>query len=288
MQIGVITAFAWERYGPTWVELLRSIDAEVVLAEPDEVIREASALDPDEGLVQWLARASLRALDGVDAVLTPRLLPEGVEGVGSAQDPWLADLPTMLARTESAAPLLLDVPIETGPAFESRAIALLTRVQRDAGRVRRAWDRHRVAAVRPWHPPRPPAARADLRHVAFAASPWWCHARVAEALTRPGEQLIGQHQVEPEALRAEGRRWRAELVDADAETLGAVRRFGRRGDVEGVRLVFDPGSASQAWLARRARELVGERVESVSLREVLEGEALVRALLPSAGSDARR
>lgn len=287
MQIGVVTAFAWERFGPTWVELLRSIEAEVVLSDPDQVLAQAGGLDPSEGLVPWLARASLRSLAGVDAVLVPQLMPEGVGGPGSAQDPWVADLPTMLARVESAAPTVLSVPLETGPAVASQAIALLTRVQRDAGRVRRAWDRHRVAALRPWRPAAAPATPATLRRVALASSPWWCHERLARALTRPGEALVGQHREDPDGLRAEGRRWRADLVDPDAETLGAVRRFARRGDVAGVRLALDAGGAAQAWLARRAAELAADRVEPVSLLDQLGPEGAVRALVP-AGSDPRR
>lgn len=285
MQIGVITAFAWERYGPLWVGLLRDVDAEVVVPAPDVVLRHAAALDPTEGLVPWLARASLRALSGVDAVLVPQLLPDDVEGHGSAQDPWLADLPALLPRVESAAPLLLRVPLETGPQVEAAAMAVLTRVQRDAGRVRRAWDRHRVAALRPWQP-RPAAAhRSDQVQVALAGSPWWVHERIARVVARPGEQLVGQHRVAPAALREEGLRWRADLVDADAETLGAVRRFARRGDISGVRLLLDTGSSAQAWLARRARELAGDRLETVSLLDTVGAERLLRAVV-DVGSDA--
>jgi len=280
MRVGCITAFAWERYGERWADLLRAVDAEVVLPSRAAVLAEAERLDPGDGVVAWLARASLRALSGVDLVIVPALLPNTASGPGSAQDPWVVDLVTMLADAEPGAPQLIAVPAATGPAVEAAVIPVLTRVQRDAGRVRRAWDRYRVAALRPWRPNAAAGTARDARHVALAASPWWCGTGLAAALTRPGEVMVGQHQVDPEALRAEGWRWRGDINDADAETLGAVRRYARRGDVAGVRLVIDRASASQAWLQRRAGEIAGERLETVMLDEALAPEALIDALLP--------
>ena len=281
VRVGFITPFVWERYGPLWVDLVRALGADVATPRADAVLAASERLPRDEGLLPLLARASLRALPDVDLVLVPRFLPEGSEGPGAGQDPWVVDLPAMLARAEPGGATVVGIPAQTGPAVEGLVIPLLTRVLRDAGRVRRAWDQHRVTALRPWRPRPAPRVPAGARHVALAGAPWWCSERFAAALARPGEHLGGQHQVDPADLRAEARRWRADLVDVDAEALGAVRRFARRADVAAVRLLVDPASSSDAWLARRAAELAGERLDVAPLTDLLDLERVVRAALPA-------
>lgn len=282
VRVGFITPFVWERYGPLWVDLIRTLGADVVMPEAEAVLAASERLSRDDGLLPLLARASLRALPDVDLVLAPRFVAEGTEGPGAGQDPWVVDLPAMLARAETGGAPVVGVPAQTGPAVETLVIPLLTRVVRDAGRVRRAWDQHRATALRPWRPGPARRVPAGARHVALAGAPWWCSERLAAALARPGEYLGGQHQVDPADLRSEAWRWRADLVDVDAEALGAVRRFARRADVAVVRLLLDPASSSDAWLARRAAQLAGERLELAPLTELLDVEGLVRAALPVA------
>ncbi len=280
MRVGFLSTISWDRYGPFWQQLLSSVGVDVVLPEADAVVEAGETLDPSDGLLGWLARATLRSLDQVDLVVVPRILPEGVGGPGSSQDPWVADLAGVLARAEPAAPGLVTVPVETGLEVEHDVIPLLLRLQPDAGKVRRAWAQHRSDALRPWRPTgaTPPAAAG--RRVALAGAPWWCQPRLVPALTRPGEVLVGQHQLDPADLRAEGRRWRTDLNDVDAEVLGAVRRFARRADVEAVRLVVDGAGMADGWWARRARALAADRIEVTTLASVMDPEALVRALVP--------
>ncbi len=280
VRVGLVTPFSFERYGALWTDLLRALGAEVMLPGAEAVLGAAERLEPDQGLLPLLARATLRALPDVDLVLAPQLLLERSEGPGAGQDPWVVDLPTMLARAEPGAPPIVGVPAQTGPAVEPMAMALLTRIQRDAGRVRRAWEQHRVSALRPPRPKAVPATRAGVRRVALAGAPWWCAPGIAAALERPGEHLGGQPFVDPAELRSEGWRWRSDLVDSDAEALGAVRRFARRAEVDAVRLVLDPSSSAEGWLARRAAELAGSRLELLPLSEALDLEALLRATLP--------
>ena len=280
MRVGFLTTISWDRYGPFWHQLLSSVGVDVVLPEADAVVEAGASLDPADGLLGWLARATLRSLDEADLVVVPRFLPEGVGGPGSSQDPWVADLAAVLARAEPAAPGLVTVPAETGLEVEHDVIPLLTRVQPDAGKVRRAWAQHRSDGLRPWRPASAAAPPTGGRRVALAGAPWWCQPRLAAALTGPGEVLLGQHQLDPADLRAEGRRWRADLNDVDAEVLGAVRRFSRRADVDAVRLVVDGAGMADGWLARRARALADDRVEVTTLDSVMDREALVRALVP--------
>lgn len=280
MRVGFLTPIMWDRYGPLWQRLVAAIGAEPVLPEPDAVLRAAEAVAPDDGWLPWLARATLRSLDEVDAVVVPRLLPSGIEGGGSAQDPWVADLPALLARAEPGAATLIAVPAETGPEVEGAVIPVLTRLQPDAGRVRRAWAQHRSDALRPWRPAPAAPHAAEGRRIALVGAPWWCVDALARRLAGPGETLVGQHESDPAELRAEGRRWKAELNDVDAEVLGGVRRFARRSDVAAVRLIADDAAMADAWWTRRARALVGERVEVASLADAVDPEALVRLLVP--------
>ena len=280
MRVGFVNTVLWERYGPFWFELLRAAGAEVVLPSADDVVAAAADVTADEGWLPLLARASLRALPDVDLVLVPRLLPEEHQGPGSAQDPWVMDLAAMLARSEPGRAAFQAVPAEMGAGVEAVAIPLLTRLVGEVGRVRRVWGQFRVAAQQPWRPRTRTAPGSGGRYVAVAGAPWWCAPKLVAAVARPGERVGGQHEVAPSELRAEARRWRADLVDPDAEALGAVRRFARRGDVEAVRLLVDPARAADAWLARRARELAGARVEQVALDEVIALADLVRVLVP--------
>ena len=280
MRVGFLTPILWHRYGPLWQRLVAAVGAEPVLPEPEAVLRAAEALPPTEGRLPWLARATLRALEDVDAVLVPRLLASGVEGGGSAQDPWIADLPALLDRAEPGAATLIAVPVETGPAVEGAVIPVLTRLQPDGGRVRRAWAQHRSEALRPWRPAPASPVRAEGRRIALVGAPWWCVDALARHCTGPGETLVGQHVSDPAELRAEGRRWRSELNDVDAEVLGGVRRFARRSDVSALRLIVDDAAMADAWWSRRARGMAAERVEVTSLAQAVDAETLVRLLVP--------
>lgn len=284
VRVGFVTTVLWERYGPFWVDLLRAAGAEVVLPSADDVAAAAATVPADEGWMPLLARASLRALPDVDLVLVPRLAPEDEQGPGSAQDPWVMDVGAMLARSEPGRAAIRSVPAETGPGVEAVAIPLLTRVVGEVGRVRRVWEQFRVAAQRPWRPRTGAALGASAPVVAFAGAPWWCTSALVAALARPGERVGGQHEVAPSELRAEARRWRTDLLDPDAEALGAVRRFARRGEVDVVRLLVDPARAADAWVARRAHELAGARVEPVALDQVVTLADVIRALVPGSSA----
>ena len=280
MRVGFLTPILWDRYGPFWQRLVAAVGAEPVLPEPEAVLSAAETITPADGRLPWLARATLRALADVDAVVVPRLLPSGVQGGGSAQDPWVADLPALLERAEPGAATLIAVPAETGPEVEGAVIPVLTRLQPDAGRVRRAWAQHRSEALRPWRPAPVAPARADGRRIALVGAPWWCVDALARHLTAPGETLVGQHASDPAELRAEGRRWNRVLNDVDAEVLGGVRRFARRSDVAAVRMITDDAAMADAWWSRRARGLAAERVELTTLADAVDPEALVRLLVP--------
>ena len=108
---------------------------------------------------------------------------------------------------------------------------------------------------------------------------------MAELASHPGEHVTAASVHDPEALRAEGRRWEQGLVDSDAEALGALRRSARAASVDALRWIVDDDAPADLWLTRRARERAGERLEVVALRD-LGAEPVVRALLAPGADDA--
>jgi hypothetical protein len=286
VRVGFVTPLLWPRFGPPWVAVLRDLGADVVLPAP-EAVAEALA-DPRAaalpGLLPRLATAAALACGEVDLLLAPELMPPRDGGPGSAQDPWTAELPAMLSRTLAGAAPVLGLPSERGAHVAGRAMAILTRVHRDAGPVRRAWERHKRDLETPWRPAAGGGTRAvggSGRSVALVASPWWLAPASLALLTGDDERITGQHELEPAEARAEGWRVRAEFAESDAETIGAARRFARQGGVDVVRLVVDPEAPSTPWLERRVREVAARALEVVPLDAVADAATWARALTPA-------
>ncbi len=159
-------------------------------------------------------------------------------------------------------------------------MTFLRRLTSDVGVVRRAWSQHRASA----QPPRrgtaaPMAAPPGTPTVALVGQPWWITPEVAALATRPGERVSAPFDLDPAALREEGRRVDAALVDSDAEALGAIRLYARSAAIARLRLVVDGAADSDAWLTRRAQALVPRRLEVVDVRDLGDPEQLLLALL---------
>ena len=267
MRIGFVTRLLWDRYGRFWLRLLEAAGAEVSLPDPERVsaLSADRRLDAVSGRAFREATAQALALSGVDRLVVPELNP-GYEGSrGSAQDPFVADFPGALAQVVPGLPPLVGVPADlAAPDLESRAVGLLTAVAPSPGTVRRVWQTHRADAK----PPRPaglPGAGGESRTLALVGQPWHLSEALRVRLERGGERLLSAHQLAPAELRAEG--WRAdpELAPTDAEALGAVRRFARRGDVAALRMPVDEDAGADAWLARKARAWSRREIEIVPL-----------------------
>jgi hypothetical protein len=267
MRIGFVTRLLWDRYGRFWRRLVEAAGADVVLPDPERVAAAAAdrRLDAVSGRAFREAAGQALALSGVDRLVVPELNP-GYEGSrGSAQDPFVADFPGALAQVVPGLPPLVAVPADlAAPDLESRAVALLTAVAPSHGAIRRVWETHRADA-KPVRPAGLPGAGAERRTIALVGQPWHLDEALRVRLERGGERLLSAHQLAPRDLREEG--WRAdpELAPTDAEALGAVRRFARRGDVRALRMPVDPDSGADAWLARKARAWSRRPLETVPL-----------------------
>lgn len=270
MRVGFMTHLLWDRYGPFWLRLLEAAGADVSTADParvDAVIDHDTRLDAVSGAAFRTAAAEAIVLAGCDRIVVPQLNP-GYEGArGSAQDPFVADLPAALGRAVPGLPSLLSVPASlTDPEVERIAVGVLNAVSPSPGSVRRVWQTHRAdaRATRPEgvRPARTPSATST---VALVGQPWHLSESLRARLEGPGEHLISAHQLAPDDLRTEGGRVDAGMAPTDAEALGAVRLFARRGGVARIRMVVDPTSGADAWLERKARALVRRPFETVPL-----------------------
>jgi hypothetical protein len=287
VRVGFLTHLLWDRYGPFWTTLTLAAGAEVVLPEPDDVV--ARLADPRVAVAPTvafrLAVAAALALEDVDLLVAPNLNPDDGATRGAAQDPWVADLPTMLAHSVPGLPPVWALPADLGRPVESEAIPFLRRLTPDVGVVRRAWSQHRAEA----HPPRRPRrgvpqVPAGATTVAVLGQPWWATPAVAALVAGPGEHAVGPYAFDPADLRAEARRVDPALVDTDAEALGALRRFARSGAVAALRWVVDGASGSDLWLSRRAQAIAGARIELLPLRDLADRERIFRALLHPGGA----
>jgi len=269
MRIGFVTRLLWDRWGPFWSRLLHAAGAEIVAPDPARL--EQASDDPRLGAVSGrafrAAAAEAIALSGCERLIVPH--PNfGYDGArGSAQDPFVADFPGALAHAVPGLPPLLAVPADlSSPGIESLAISILSTVSPSPGTVPRLWQTHR-ADLRTPRAPGVPAARTPsvTSTVALVGQPWHLDEALRDRLEATGEHLVSAHRLDPAALRSEGWRVDDKLAPSDAEALGAVRLFARRPGIARVRMVVDPDSGADAWLARRARALVRRPFDTVEL-----------------------
>ncbi|MDA0700099.1 MAG: hypothetical protein O3A02_02675, partial [bacterium] len=143
MRVGFLTHLLWDRYGPFWSSLARAGGAEVVQPEVEAVVERLS--DPRvaaaPAIAFRVAIASALALDDVDLLVVPRLTPGDRAGRGAGQDPWVAELPTMLERSVPGLPPIWAVDADLQLPVESNAVTFLRRLSTDVGLVRRVWSR---------------------------------------------------------------------------------------------------------------------------------------------------
>lgn len=275
VRVGLVTQLLFSRYGGFWRQLVSAAGSEVVLPTLDGV---RSALD--DQYVQGIASASFRlaaaqavSLSGdVDWLIVPSLNSGNDSARGGGQDPWVADFPGALASAVPGLPALRAVPANLNEGVESTAVELIRNLVRDAAQVPRVWSRVRTQAK----PPKLPAVNWDYRPgelatVALIGQPWLLNDQLTKALASPTEHLVPQHRLDPLALRDEGLRFDPQLLDTDAETLGAARLAARRASVSRIRLVVDAASGSDAWLARRVEKLAHKAVEVVTVQDALAG-----------------
>lgn len=282
VRVGFITQLLWRRYGPFWRQLAEAAGAEAVFPTLEGV--QSALQDPDVQAVpgaafRLAAAQALSLVEEVDLLVVPRLIRETDVARGAGQDPWIADFPGALRSTVPGLPPFTPVLADLHASVESEAVAFLQGLTRDAAHVGRIWSRVRTQA-RPYKPApvtwnyRP----GELATVALLGQPWLLNDELAAAVAGEGEHVVSQHRLDPQELREEGHRADPQLVDSDAEVLGAARLAARRSAVSRLRLLVDSGSGSDAWLARRVERTVHKPVQVVTLQDALAGQDAVDTL----------
>ena len=282
VRVGFVTQLLFRRYGRFWTDLVVAAGAEARFPTPEGV----SAALADEAVAavpavafRLAAAQALALAEEADVLVVPRLNRDSGVERGGGQDPWIADFPGALRSAVPNLPPLRDVPVDVLPGVESEAVAFLQALLHDAAQVRRVWGRMRPEAK----PPRPKPVNwnyrpGELSTVALVGQPWLLNDAVERALATPAEHLVSQHRLDPIELRDEGLRADPQLIDTDAEVLGAARSAARRATVARLKLVVDAGSGADAWLARRVEKAVHKPVQVISVQDALADAGLVNSL----------
>jgi len=273
VRVGFVTQLLWHRYGPFWQQLAEAAGAETVLPTLEGVqgaLRDAAVQAVPGAAFRLAAAQAVSLAEDVDLLVVPKLIRESDVSRGAGQDPWIADFGGALRSTVPGLPPFTAVQADLDPGVESAAVAFLQGLTREAVQVGRIWGRVRTQA-KPYRPApvtwnyRP----GELATVALLGQPWLLNDELAAAVAGEGEHVVSQHRLDPQELREEGHRADPQLVDSDAEVLGAARLAARRSAVSRLRLIVDAGAGSDAWLARRVEKTVHKAVQVISLQDAL-------------------
>ncbi len=277
MRIGFITSLLWPRYGTYWTRVAADAGAELILAEPDQVIRAAQQRFIREipSTAFRLATAEAIALADCDLIIVPHPNRDASSTRGGGQNPWIADFPDVL-ETEAGLQNLFAVPASLGSEAEPLAVNLLQQLRDDGWRTRMIMERHR-SLLKPSSRNMPEPARQNTIGV-FGQS-WLTDLVLAQRAVPEGRHFVAQSEMDPHKLRAEALRTIDGLVPTDLEVLGAVRWFTRRGSISEMIMLVDGASAVDDWLLGQALKLTHKEITAVRIQDVMQGEELGLHLL---------
>ena len=152
MKLGLPDTLLYSRYGAWWESFFEALGIELVkpLRSKQESLEAGALLMPDESpLLQLFIGRVMEIASDSDALLLPDLNPGSEPGVrGSSGDPWMVDLPSVLAQRFSLPPIHT-VPALINPKLTPPfAVRLGQALTSNAQLVRRVLDRH-ASALRP-------------------------------------------------------------------------------------------------------------------------------------------
>ena len=279
-----MTSVLWPRYGHFWNKLAADAGAELIVAEPELVLRQLEQRFVREipSTVFRLATAEAITLADCDWIVTPYPNMGSDSRRGGAQDPWISDFPEVLS---SAAGLrnLFAVPTWLDPEVEALAVTFLQELLHDGWQTRKIMERHRnLFAPRPLPAPKPTRQGT----VGVVGQPWLIDDTLA-GLAVPEGKILAQSAIEPAVLREEGARHHEGLPDTDLEVLGAVHWLSRRGGIERIVMLVDGESQMNTWLAGQAARIARREVSVLRVQDVLPGAELHMHLLTRYASQQR-
>lgn len=281
MRVGFITQLLWPRYGTFWQRLVSGVEADVVFASKDNVLKRLQdpRLQDIPGIAFRLAAAQALALQDADVLIAPDLNPDVTTSRGSGQDPWVSSFPDALATTLSGLPPVIAVPAELNTQLETLAISVLHQLSRDPALIKRVWSRQR-SATRQNKPQEPTwtLRPSDTKTVAIIAQPWLLNDTLIASFKQEGVHVVSQQQLDFRFVREEGYRFEKRLVATDSEVLGAARYLSRKGSVKELVYIADQSAGGDVWMVSQLQQLVHKPVRVHYMQELLSSEALFDSL----------
>jgi hypothetical protein len=260
MRIGLPDSVLFNRYGTWWTTFLEGIGIDVVLPKAsfaDSLKVGQNAMPDEPATMQLLIGRVFELSTEVEALLIPNVNPGAEPGTrGAALEPWLVDLPTMLAQRFSL-PTIYNVParLETSETT-GIAIRLGQTLTGNAQMVRRSLDKIQ-ANLKPSHIPEPMWQYSGRTTIGLVADPLLLEQPFLIADTLTALETAGLHPIPISTMpraRAieEGKRITPYLLEIDHEMIGSATLLAAKAAIRGLIYIAQPNAAAHRRLLKRS------------------------------------
>jgi hypothetical protein len=260
MRIGLPDSVLFNRYGTWWTTFLEGIGIDVVLPKASfaDSLKVGQNSMPDEpATMQLLIGRVFELSTEVEALLIPNVNPGAEPGTrGAALEPWLVDLPIMLAQRFSL-PTIYDIPARLEPNETTlSAVRLGQTLIGNAQVVRRSLDKIQ-ASLKPTHPPEPLWQYAGRTTIGLVADPLLLEQPFLIADTIAALENAGLHPIPistmPRARATEeGKRINPHLLEIDHEMIGSAKLLSAKAAIRGLVYISQPNAAAHRRLLERS------------------------------------
>lgn len=260
MRLGLLDTVLFGRYGAWWTTLLENIGVEVALPKASfaESLQLGQRAMPNEPVtMQLMVGRVLELATDVEGLLIPDVNPGAEPGTrGAALEPWLVDLPTMLAQRYSL-PTIYKIPPRLEPnETAGYAVRLGQSLTGNAQLVRRALDRLQ-ASLKPSPIPEPLWTKAGMQTVGVVADVLLLEQPYLMQDTLTSLEQAGLHTILLSTMprvRAveEGKRINPYLLEIDHEMIGAAKMLAQKAAVRGLVFITQPYATAQSKLLGRS------------------------------------
>jgi len=277
MRIGFITQLHWNRYGDFWQSIIKDAGAEPVFANKEEILANIKdeRLENIENNIFTIAAAEALALKDINLILAPDINQNKEATKGGGQDPWLTNFPETLQKVVKGLPAVYAIPSQNTADIQEKAIGLLMSLTHSPSVAKRILNEH-IAKLETQY--------KDIRHIdkyrdapALIGQAWLIDS-FAELASNDFD-LIKQSEIDPEILKEEAARHDKNLIDSDAEVLGASYLFNRKAAINKILFLADQNSANDLWLERRAKKIIRKDFETIYIQDLLNNEDLLIELV---------
>jgi len=272
MRIGFITQLHWKRYGDFWQNIIKDAGAKAIFAGKEEILANLKdeRLDGIENHIFKIAAAEALALKDSNLIIVPDLNQNKETAKGGGQDPWLANFPATLQKVVKGLPAIYAVPSHNTPDVRERAIELLMSLTHSPSLAKRILNEH-IAKLKTEY--KDPRHIDKYRDAPAIIGQEWLIDSFAELASNDFD-LIKQSEINPEALKEEAARHDKNLIDSDAEVLGAGYLFNRKAAINRILFLADQTSANDLWLERRAKKIIRKDFETIYIQDLLNNDDL--------------